>query len=48
MQTDDRILPVTRIVAVIVVPFLWLAFLILFFLPPTSPASALPGRSNRT
>lgn len=30
---DDRILPLTRIVAVVVVPFLWLAFLILFFFP---------------
>jgi hypothetical protein len=36
MQTDDRIQPVTRIVAVIVVPFLWLAFLILFFNPDSS------------
>jgi len=36
MQTDDRILPVTRIIAVIVVPFLWLAFLILFFTPDLS------------
>ncbi len=30
---NDMIFPVTRIVAVIVVPFLWLAFLILFFFP---------------
>ena len=30
---DDLIRPVTRIVAVLVVPFLWLAFLILFFIP---------------
>ena len=36
MQTDDRILPFTRIVAVIVIPFLWLAFLILFFYPDSS------------
>jgi len=36
LQTDDRILPITRIVAVIVVPFLWLAFLILFFTPDLS------------
>jgi len=36
MQTDDRILPVTRIVAMIVVPFLWLAFLILFFRPDST------------
>jgi len=36
MQTDDHIQPVTRIVAVIVVPFLWLAFLILFFTPDLS------------
>lgn len=33
---DDRILPITRIVAAIVIPFLWLAFLILFFLPDTT------------
>jgi hypothetical protein len=33
---DDRILPFTRAVAVIVVPFLWLAFLILFFYPDSS------------
>jgi hypothetical protein len=30
---DDSIFPITRIVAVIVIPFLWLAFLILFFFP---------------
>jgi hypothetical protein len=36
MQTDDRIHPITRILAVIVVPFLWLAFLILFFTPDLS------------
>jgi len=36
MQTDDRIQPVTRIIAVIVIPFLWLAFLILFFTPDLS------------
>lgn len=30
---DDLILPLTRIVAVVVIPFLWLAFLILFFFP---------------
>lgn len=36
MQSDDRILPITRIVAVMVVPFLWLAFLILFFYPDSS------------
>ncbi|GAB4498125.1 MAG: hypothetical protein OHK003_09150 [Anaerolineales bacterium] len=30
---DDRVLPLTRIVAVIAIPFLWLAFLILFFFP---------------
>jgi hypothetical protein len=35
-STDDRILPFTRVVAVIVVPFLWLAFLILFFYPDSS------------
>ena len=33
---DDKINPVTRWVAVIVVPFLWLAFLILFFFPDSS------------
>ena len=36
MQTDDRIYPITRIISVIVVPFLWLAFLILFFYPDSS------------
>lgn len=36
MQTDDRIQPVTRIVAVIVIPFLWVAFIILFFFPDSS------------
>lgn len=36
MQTDDHIRPITRIIAVIVVPFLWLAFLILFFTPDLS------------
>ena len=36
MKTDDGIYPVTRAVAVIVVPFLWLAFLILFFYPDTT------------
>ncbi len=30
---DDLILPLTRIVAIVVIPFLWLAFLILFFFP---------------
>jgi hypothetical protein len=30
---NDRILPLTRWVAVVVVPFLWLAFLILYFFP---------------
>lgn len=30
---DNRILPLTRIVAILVIPFLWLAFLILFFYP---------------
>jgi hypothetical protein len=33
---DDRILPFTRWVAIIVVPFLWLAFLILYFYPDTT------------
>lgn len=36
MQTDDRIQPVTRVIAATVVPFLWLAFLILFFFPDSS------------
>lgn len=31
MQINDRIQPITRIAALIVIPFLWLAFLILFF-----------------
>jgi len=35
-MNDDRILPITRIVAIIVIPFLWLAFLILFFFPDTT------------
>jgi hypothetical protein len=30
---NDNILPITRLTAVIVVPFLWLAFVILFFYP---------------
>ena len=33
---NDRILPLTRWVAVIVVPFLWLAFLILYFFPDST------------
>ena len=33
---DDRILPATRIILIIVVPFLLLAFLILYLFPPTS------------
>lgn len=36
MKPDDRILPVTRIVSAVVIPFLWLAFLILFFYPDQS------------
>jgi len=36
MQADDRIHPITRIISLIVVPFLWLAFLILFFYPDSS------------
>ena len=31
--TDDKIYLITRVVALIVVPFLWLAFLILYFYP---------------
>lgn len=33
---NDRILPVTRLVSVVVIPFLWLAFLILYFYPDLS------------
>jgi hypothetical protein len=33
---DDRIYTITRVVALIVVPFLWLAFLILFFNPEST------------
>ncbi|MBE2200138.1 MAG: hypothetical protein IAE79_16095 [Anaerolinea sp.] len=33
---DDRIFPITRIIAAVVVPFLLLAFLILFFFPGDS------------
>jgi hypothetical protein len=33
---DDRILPVTRVVAILVIPFLWAAFLILFFFPDST------------
>lgn len=36
MNTDDRIQSFTRGAAVIVIPFLWLAFLILYFYPDTS------------
>ena len=36
MNNDDRIQPITRAVAVLVVPFLWLAFLILFFYPDST------------
>jgi len=36
MKKDDRILPVTRFVSVVVIPFLWLAFLILYFYPDLS------------
>jgi hypothetical protein len=35
-QPKDRILPLTRWVAIVVVPFLWLAFLILYFYPDTT------------
>lgn len=35
---DDRILPSTRVVAAVVIPFLLLAFLILFFAPEQSAA----------
>ncbi len=33
---NDKIFPVTRIVAAMVVPFLWAAFVILFFFPDTT------------
>ena len=33
---DDRILPVTRVIAALVIPFLVLAFLILYFFPQSS------------
>jgi hypothetical protein len=36
MNKDDRILPITRFVSVVVIPFLWLAFLILYFYPDLS------------
>lgn len=36
MKKDDRILTVTRVVSAIVIPFLWLAFVILFFYPDQS------------
>lgn len=36
MKTNDEIYPLTRRVAMIVVPFLWLAFLILFFIPDST------------
>ena len=35
-KKDDRIFTLTRIIAALVVPFLWLAFLILFFYPSTT------------
>ena len=45
---DDRIFPFTRIVAAIVVPFLVLAFLILYFFPYSYQGSVLPGQYNPT
>ena len=36
MKTNDMIYPVTRWVSVIVIPFLWLAFIILYFNPDSS------------
>lgn len=36
MTQDDRILPIIKIIAAIVVPFLVLAFIILYFFPDTS------------
>jgi hypothetical protein len=36
MKKDDRILPVTRVISAVVIPFLWVAFLILFFFPDLS------------
>jgi hypothetical protein len=35
-NTDDQIYPLTRWVALLVVPFLWAAFIILFFYPESS------------
>lgn len=35
-RTDDRIYPVTRVVAALIIPFLLLAFLILYFYPEQS------------
>ena len=36
MNTSNRILPLTRVVSLLVLPFLWLAFLILYFYPDLS------------
>jgi hypothetical protein len=36
LNADDRILSITRATVVLVVPFLWLAFLILFFFPDST------------
>jgi hypothetical protein len=35
-RVDDRIFPITKIVAALVIPFLWLAFLILYLFPHES------------
>jgi hypothetical protein len=36
MDRNDRILPLTRWVAALVIPFLWVAFIILYFFPDTT------------
>lgn len=49
LTRDDEIYSVTRLVAVIVVPFLWLAFLILYFYPDmTGERFAWAIRSHMT
>ena len=35
-EKNDRILPITRWVSIIVIPFLWVAFVILYFFPDTT------------
>lgn len=36
IEKNDQILPITRIIAIVIVPFLLLAFLILYFFPQTT------------